>query len=467
MPTAGLLPLYAGLYDQMDPSAKNTYAPFIEELVQKFLQNNINVLKAPVCVYEKDIEDAVRSFEEWGASAVVVLFLAYHPSEVSAKALAGTGLPVIFLDTTECFDFDPGTDPELLMRCHGIHGVQDLCCVLRRRGKDYLVEAGHYRESDVVARTADHIRSCLIADRFRRSRVGLIGKPFENMGDFAMPFDELERLTGVRTVPLGREHAQVLCGAIGEDALRDQADRLRGLYTVEENLDTELMKLASVGRLVLSEWMRREKLDAFTFNFLDFNHDLGLPVIPFEAACGLMAEGYGYAGEGDVLTAALVGALMSVYPDSTFTEMFCPDWRGGTVFMSHMGEANRAVLIKPALLRKDVAYVPALNAGVMPGVSGAFKGGKAVLVNLAPGADDTFTLLLSPCEVAEPAEGDRFRDSIRGWIRPSLALEDFLKQYSLIGGTHHSCLCYDADIEVLRTFGELMGWKVAVLKSGS
>jgi len=34
-----------------------------------------------------------------------------------------------------------------------------------------------------------------------------------------------------------------------------------------------------------------------------------------------MSRGIGYAGEGDVLTAALTGALLSVYPDTSFTEV--------------------------------------------------------------------------------------------------------------------------------------------------
>ena len=48
----------------------------------------------------------------------------------------------------------------------------------------------------------------------------------------------------------------------------------------------------------------------------------------------------GYAGEGDNLTAALVGALIRTYPDTTFTEMFTPDWEQNLILLSHMGEIN-------------------------------------------------------------------------------------------------------------------------------
>lgn len=457
---AGLMPLYAGLYDSRDPRKKDTFKPFIDEIVQKLMCNDIELVRSPVCVYENNIEDAIHSFEEQETSAVIILFLAYHPSLVSVGTLTQTNLPIIMLDTTQCYNFDSHTDPVMVSRCHGIHGVQDLCCVLRRMGKNYLVEAGHYENSDVIARVADCVKACSIAECFRKSRVGIIGEPFENMGDFALPFGVIEKLTGVKTIPLTQEKASLLSSSIDEDELHEQMNQERGLFETGEGVDNDLIGKSSVSMLAISKWIEQEKLDAFTFNFLDFNKDLGLPAIPFAAACQLMAKGVGYGGEGDVLTAALTAALMKVYPDSTFCEMFCPDWKGNTIFLSHMGEANYSVLHKPALVRKKVDFVPNLNGGVMIGVTGVYKSGKAVLVNLAPGADSKFSLILARCELIEPADGDNFVNSIRGWMKPELPIEEFLRSYSMLGGTHHSCICYDADFGILKTFGEIMGWKV-------
>ena len=62
--------------------------------------------------------------------------------------------------------------------------------------------------------------------------------------------------------------------------------------------------------------------------------------MPFIECCKIMERGQGYAGEGDVLTAGLVGALLQVYPNTTFTEMFCPDWEQDVILLSHMGESN-------------------------------------------------------------------------------------------------------------------------------
>ncbi|MEA4889010.1 MAG: hypothetical protein VB070_06075 [Clostridiaceae bacterium] len=462
-PKAGLLPLYAGLYDKQDPLEKNTYEPFIQAIAKKFTALGIDVLDPLICVYKCDIEAAIHRFENQNACAVVILFLAYHPSMVSAKTLTQTDLPVIMLDTTECYDFDSHTDPMMISRCHGIHGVQDLCCVLKRMGKEYRIETGHYQNSQVIDRVANIIKSCYMADNFRKSRVGIIGQPFQDMGDFTIPFSKLENITGIQTIPFEKEKILTWNCLVGAGEIDEKKQEIINSYKINGDLDSQLIEAASVSTLILEKWIMDEKLDAFTFNFLDFNQDLGLPTIPFVAACQLMAKGIAYAGEGDVLTAALIAAVMSIYPDSSFIEMFCPDWKNGTVFLSHMGEANRAVLRQPTLIKKQIPFVPGVNGGMIPAVAGFYQGGQAILVNIAPEANDKFHLILAPCEIIEPTDSDNYGLFIRGWLQPDISLEQFLKKYSQLGGTHHSCLCYGAELAVLIEFGKMIGCNVSVI----
>jgi L-arabinose isomerase len=182
-----------------------------------------------------------------------------------------------------------------------------------------------------------------------------------------------------------------------------------------------------------------------------------MPTVPFLEAGKLMARGTGYAGENDVLTAALVGALCSVYGQTTFTEMFCPDWKGGSVFLSHMGEVNVGLAAqKPLLVTNPYPW-----AKITPPVIAActLKPGAAVLVNIAPGPRDAFVLILAPVEVLpEPAES-RYKENIRAWIKPSCSLETFLQEYSRAGGTHHVALVMGDRAPDLEKFAFLAGFE--------
>src|SRR3954462_3774027 len=65
--------------------------------------------------------------------------------------------------------------------------------------------------------------------------------------------------------------------------------------------------------------------------------------LPLAAASSLMAKGYGFAAEGDCLTAALGVAATDLLGETQFTEMYAMDFARRAMLMSHMGEGNWAL----------------------------------------------------------------------------------------------------------------------------
>lgn len=455
-PKIGLLPLYIALYDQAAPERRPQMEAFQQTIAGALGQRGLEVVTTPLCRVESEFAAAMKTFEDAGVDAIVTLHLAYSPSEESAEVLARTRLPIIVLDTTPTFSFGPDVDPDEIMGNHGIHGVQDMCNLLIRNGKAFQIEAGHWEKSDVLERVAGWAKAAQVVSALRRARVGLVGEPFKGMGDFAVPIDVMRSTIGIETVPL--DPAMLVVPAEDDPAVGKEMAADRQAFRVED-LDPDVHLRTARAGLALRRWIEEEKLTAITVNFLQVD-DSGLPTMPFVEISKAMARGIGYSGEGDVLTAALVGALASVYPQTSFTEMFCPDWEGGSVFMSHMGEINLDLVDgKPLLTNKAF---PWSNAGQPAVAAGRFKGGEAVLVNLAPGPEWIYTLLICPGAMLEVKQ-DRMKDTIRGWFKPAMPLADFLAAYSCLGGTHHSAVVYGDVTEEIARFGELMGWEVAVL----
>ena len=213
--------------------------------------------------------------------------------------------------------------------------------------------------------------------------------------------------------------------------------------------------------LAVRKWMQDNGLHAATVNFLTLDI-CGLPKMPFIECCKIMERGQGYAGEGDVLTAGLVGALLQVYPNTTFTEMFCPDWEQDVILLSHMGESNpKLAQWKPLISDCPFNYN---SCGDTTAMYNCLRKGKAVYVNLAP-MQDHFTLIVSDVEMLdEGLERGAYRHSTQGWMKPCKPLPQFLKEFSLAGGTHHSALVYDANIEEIKAFGTMMGFEVIEIK---
>lgn len=454
----GLLPLYVKLYDDVMPEMRGTLEDFLGKIDSEFRRRGFEVVTAPVCRVKDEFERAVNLFEDARVDAIVTLHLAYSPSLESADILSRTKLPLIVLDTTTTYEFGPDQKPEEFLYNHGIHGVQDFCNLLIRNGKDFHIEAGHWEKSDVIDRVASWVRAARIASNMRSSRVGQIGGPFEGMGDFQISQEALDSI-GIRAVPVDFKYLASMVPSEDDPGVAAEMKSNLAEYAcegVDETAHNRSVRI-SIG---VRKWIEKEQLSAWTLNFNDVNRSSGLPTMPFLEASKSLASGIGYAGEGDVITAALVGALLKQYQETTFTEMFCPDWAGNRIFLSHMGELNPSLLKgKAELVEKPMPWIdidtPAL-------VVGRFKGGNAVFVNLAPGPDDTFTLILAPVEMDESGN-ENMPGMVRGWFRPEMPVQDFLAAYSSVGGTHHAAMVYGAVLDDLEKFGELMGWNVVVL----
>ena len=456
----GLLPMYLELYDDAVPDLRSKMEKHLAVIAGEITKRGIDVVRTPVCCVKSEFAEAVALFESKDVDAIVTLHLAYSPSLESAEVLANTDLPIIVLDSTPDFSFAPEDEPELILPNHGIHGVMDMCNMLRRNGKQFAIEAGHWKESDVLDRLEKWIKASRIARKMRTGRIGIIGRPFPGMGDFAVPFDQLRKSIGFESVTADPSQIASLLPsekdkAVAAELESDRARFLCGDISPKVHLDSVCVGLA------VRRWLEEESLSGFTVNFLDVNKASGLPVMPFLEASKAMSRGLGYAGEGDVLTAALVSALAGVFPDTTFAETFCPDWKGDRVFMSHMGEMNVDLVEgKARLSEKDFPFTDADNPAV---ATGCLRAGRGVLADIAPGPEGSWTLTLVPLAVCDAGECEKFEGSIRGWIRPDSGLTSFLEEYSRQGGTHHQALVYGDVHDTLAKFGKIMGWHVATV----
>jgi L-arabinose isomerase len=457
----GLLPLYIELYDNAWPELRTRVDGFYQQIASGLTDRGLEVSTVRVCRVRPEFEAATRKFEEEQVDAIVTLHLAYSPSLESSAALASTSIPIVVLDTTPTFSYGPGQDPQELFYNHGIHGVQDMCNLLLRNNKPFAVAAGHWQKSDVLDRVASLVRSARLAGSLRQARVGRLGPAFPGMGDFAVPPAKLKEALGIQTIEGNPALVRSLLAEVDDQAVAAEMASDRERFVVN-GLDPEVHRRSTQAGLAVRLWLEKEKLTAFTVNFMSVDKASGLPAMPFLEASKAMARGIGYAGEGDVLTAALVGAVASVYPESSFTEMFCPDWEGDQIFLSHMGEMNiNLTASPPVLMEKPFPFTDVGNPAV---AVGRFRAGEAVLVNLAPAAADTYSLIVAPVVMQDVKGADRMADSIHGWFKAALPVGEFLAEYSRAGGTHHSALVYGKMAEEMVCWGKLMLWNTVLLQ---
>lgn len=457
----GFLPLYIELYDRINSATRPMTQPFYDKIADDLSAKGIEVIKNDFCRLEDEFKAAVKKFEAEKVDAIVTWHAAYSPSLESVEALTQTDLPIIVLDTTEVFDFSPVQSSSAISNCHGIHGVMDMCNLLNRHKKVFAIAAGHYPESDVLDRAIGYVKAAVAAKSLKGSKVGRIGTSFKGMGDFLISDEDLKSIFGVECVTATKNELEEIKATVTESEIDCEVAKDLDGAKILSDFDKETHKLTAKNCLTVRKWIEKNGLSAFTANFLDINAEGGLDVMPFMEAGKAMARGIGYAGEGDVLTASLTGALIKGFKDASFVEIFCPDWKGNTLFLSHMGEANYALgTDKPSLKEVNFIYTDAKNP--IAGYT-CYKKGAATFVNLYPTADG-YSLIVAPVTMEEPADVDNFEDKIRGWMRPEIPVSEFLEKISCEGATHHSALVYGATPKELEFFGKLIGVKVVTVR---
>lgn len=459
----GFLPLYIKLYDDCGSGAKARprLEPFAAKLAGMLETRGFEAVVAPFCRVKSEFEAAIAGFEKAGCRAVVTWHAAYSPSLESIDALCGTDLPIVVLDTTETYDFGPCQDPGEISYCHGIHGVMDMCSMLHRRGKKFAIAAGYYASEELIDRAAGYLRAAVAASSMRGMKTGTVGGSFDGMGDFLVSDEEMKERFGVEIVYPEKGELASYAKEITDDEIAEEIKKNLNDFDQLEPVPEDSHKKTVRTSLAVRRWIEKRGLSAFTVNFLEVRPENGLTIMPFMEACRQMSRGVGYAGEGDVLTASLVGALMNGFADTTFVEIFCPDWRGNTLLLSHMGEFNcRLASGRPAMKEIPFIYGDADDPVV---VYGRYRGGSGVFVNLYHSADG-FKVLLSETEMVEvPDSEDRFKTKVRGWMRPKTTVAKFLEGLSFHGATHHSAFVYGADASQLGFFCDLLGLEYDVI----
>ncbi len=459
MPQAGLLPFYLKLYDDIMPEHRDAFNSFARRIAAALEAHGICVQIASVCRVKNEFEDAIQSFERDKIDCIITLHLAYSPSLESIEAVCRTRLPIIILDTTMDAAFGGDVSPDKIMFNHGIHGVMDFASMMKRRGRPFEIVAGHDSDPLLIDRTVDMVKAASAANYMRRSQVLRIGEAFKGMGDFLVREDVLADKLGIQVRQIGIE---LLDEAVSKVELAEIEAELAGdaiQFSCEISREAH-ERSVRVG-LGLRRILEQGGYNAMSINFQIFDRkDRPACAMPFLEISKAMACGIGYAGEGDVLTAALVGALSRAFGETTFTEIFCADWAGDCLFLSHMGEISLSIAGgRPRVFEKPFIFGGGMNPAVL---TCAVRPGSAVFVNLAPGPDDSFSLIVAPVEVlAEDASlKPDMRDVIRIWIRPQCKIANFLEQYSRAGGTHHSALVLGEHTEAIAAFGRMMDMDV-------
>ncbi|MBI5723902.1 MAG: hypothetical protein HZA50_08095 [Planctomycetes bacterium] len=457
-PRVGLLGLMLELYDTLAPQLRADRENWVRASLLPALAPAADVEFRRAVASAADIRAEIGHFVEAKVDAVLVVCLSYSPSLNTAEPLARCGLPVIVWNTQELWAVDENYGPAELTANHGVHGTQDLCSVLTRMGAAFEYVTSHVRDGRATSELGRFFNAAAAATDLRRLRVGLLGYAFPGMGDFAIEPSRFTATLGPTVCPLTVDEYIRRAASAAESDVQAMVDDYRRSYDLAVDLAPADLDATARAELALRGMVADNKLDAITYQFLAFGEDERTETVPFVAASRMMSEGVGFGGEGDVIGAAGAWLLHRLCPPATFSEIFTIDFAGNSLLMSHMGEANVAMIEQGRKANMVARPSPITRTRKRQlALRWSFRPGPATLFALVQGPGGRWRFIVSKVGIVPfeprptlavpqfkilPAPGD-----VRGW----------LTRYAKAGGPHHNAVCLGDAREQLLAVARLVG----------
>jgi L-arabinose isomerase len=246
-----------------------------------------------------------------------------------------------------------------------------------------------------------------------------------------------------------------------------EVDRLVGVYremysiASDHDRPTALKEAAKI-ELGLRAFLEEGGFGAFTDTFQDLH---GLGQLPGIATQRLMADGYGFGGEGDWKTAALVRTMkvmaQGMEGGTSFMEDYTYDFSGtAKVLGSHMLEICPTIAADKPSLEVHPLGIGGKNDPVR--LVFTAPSGPAIVASMVD-MGDKFRLIVNEVDVIQPEQALPKLPVARAVWLPKPSLKVAAAAWIYAGGAHHTGFSQALTMEHMEDFAEIAGVELVVI----
>ncbi|GIE86252.1 L-arabinose isomerase [Actinoplanes regularis] len=392
---------------------------------------------------------------------VIAWMHTFSPAKMWISGLDALRKPLLHLHTQHNISLPwESIDMDFMNLNQAAHGDREFGFIQARLGVPRKTVAGHVSDPSVVARIDGWAKAAAGLQRLRTLRLARFG---DNMRDVAVTEGdkvEAELRFGVSVNTYGVNDLVAVVDAVDEKAVDDLVGEYAELYELAPELAKggarhDSLRYGARIEAGLRQFLTDGGFGAFTTNFEDLG---GLRQLPGLAVQRLMADGYGFGGEGDWKTSALLATVKAMGAGTGRGTSFMED------YTYHFGPGEPKILgahmleVCPTIAsaRPRVEIHPLGIGGREDPVRMVFDAtsGPGVVIGLAD-LGDRFRLVANVIEVVPPDEPLPNLPVARAVWKPAPSLSTSAECWLTAGGPHHTVLTQAVGSEVLRDFATM------------
>ena len=400
---------------------------------------------------------------------VIAWMHTFSPAKMWITGLDALRKPLLHLHTQANRDLPwSDIDMDFMNLNQAAHGDREFGYIQTRVGVSRKTVAGHVSNPEVGARIATWARAATACASLRQLRLVRFG---DNMRDVAVTDGdkvEAELRFGVSVNTYGVNDLVAVVDAVSDAEIDALVAEYDDVYAVAPSLRAggeqhDALRYGARIEAGLRTFLVDGGFDAFTTNFEDLG---GLRQLPGLAVQRLMADGYGFGGEGDWKTSVMLRTL----------KVMAAGLPGGTSFMEdytyHLEPGKEVILgahmleVCPSITtgRPSLEIHPLGIGGREDPVRLVFDAdpGDAVILGTCD-LGDRFRFVVNTAEVVAPLEALPHLPVARAVWRPEPNLATSTESWLLAGGPHHTVLSTAVTVEHLEDLAEMTGVELALI----
>lgn len=419
----------------------------------------VKVIAKPVMVSADAILDLCFEANANKSCLGLVLWMhTFSPAKMWVAGLSSLKKPILHLHTQFNRELPYGTiDMDFMNLNQAAHGDREFGFITSRLRLPRKVVAGFWKDSEMVAEIATWSRAALGWHESQNLKVARFGDNMRNVAVTEGDKVEAQKVFGYTVSGYGIGELTDRMAEFSEDEVADLVKEYRDTYSISKEHDlADSLAIAARIELGLRAFLEEGGFGAFTDTFEDLH---GMGQLPGIASQRLMASGYGFGGEGDWKTAALV-RIMKVMatglPHGTsFMEDYTYDFAGTPKILgSHMLEICPSI----ANAKPSLEVHPLGIGGKADPVRLVFTApeGPAVVASIVDmGA--RFRMIVNEVDVVAPDQPLPKLPVARAIWHPRPNFKVATAAWIYSGGAHHTGFSQALTIEHMADFAEIAG----------
>ena len=454
LPRIGVLALMLEAYEPIFPGITAQQTAYVHEVLDS-LKSAAEFRFESLALNRGDIERMTAQYNREGLDGILILLCSYSQGQYLVRAMQENRLPLALAliqpDETVGDDFE---ELELTVN-QGIHGSQDNANALLRAGISCAYYAGSRFDGKLLSFVADFGAAAQTVKRMKTMRIGIIGK-LAGMGDVVTDDMAVYRKLGPEFIYDSIGTVTRFVEQVSEHEIEQRVALERELFTVDPQMPPERHAYAVKLYLGIKRYLEENGYAGYTAHFEEFGADGRYTQLPLLAASNLLADGYGYAAEGDASCAAMVACMHTLCGIANFSEMYMMDLKRDAILLCHAGEGNWKTCRKE---HKPFLMDRVFNEGGLsnpPTPIFAPDAGRASLISIVHLGGERFRFVVSHGTLPEQPKLNKI-DMPYIFFQPDSGAATLAERWLEAGGTHHETVVYGDYRARIRLLAKMLG----------